>query len=212
MPRKRTRSGEVVSSSQPNAKSKKIKKRPKPSRLRTKRSRLKRQLAFDEEPIIKQTKHNGGGKGKVTKGEVTEVKNGSNRITPSQFRFERMLSENPMTKSVAVFGRFPSDSEDNFAVVLAEKMAFTQETIKDLFTDNNTFTLNFQNDIYGQYTCDAGIKLTVIYPATDKHVKKYTQQNSLMVQESATAYATKIRPYAETQALNLQVDVLTLVS
>ena len=212
MPRKRTRSGEVVSSSQLNAKSKKIKKRPKPSRLRTKRSRLKRQQAFDEEPVTKQTKDNGGGKDKVTKGEVTEVKNGSNRITPSQFRFERMLSENPMTKSVAVFGRFPSDSEDKFAVVLVEKMAFTQETIKDLFTDNNTFTLNFQNDIYGQYTCDAGIKLTVIHPATDKHVKKYTQQNSLMVQESATAYATKIRPYAETQALNLQVDVLTLVN
>lgn len=191
MPRKRTRSGRESSSGELEAKSKQLKK-SKVSQSRTKRSRVKRQLAVDKDD------------GEVTKGEVEGV---SKKSIPSQFKFERILSENPTSKSVVVFGRFPSDSKDDFAVILAEKMAFTKEAIEKLFTEDTTFTHNFQNDIYGQYTSDAGIKLTVINPATEKHVNKYTQQNSVIVQESATAYATKIRPYAETQALSLQVHM-----
>ena len=204
MPRKRTRSERQSSSEQLDSKSKQIKK-PKGSQSRGRRSRVKRQLAFDEGTKSKQPKDNAE-KSEVAKSEVIKAKDGSEKHTPSQFKFERILSENPTTKSVAVFGKFPADSEDNFAVILAEKMAFTRETIETLFTENTTFTHNFQNDIYGQYTCDAGIKLTVVYPATEKHVKKYKQQNSFMVQESSNAYATKIKPYAETQALSLQVS------
>ena len=189
------------SAEQLDSKSKQIKK-PKGSQSRTRRSRLKRQLALDEETKIEQHEDNA----EKTKTEVTKVKDGST-LTPSQFKFERILSENPTTKSVAVFGKFPADSKDNISVILAEKMAFTQETVENLFTGNTTFTHNFQNDIYGQYTCDAGIKLTVIYPATEKHMKKYKQQNSFMVQESGTAYSTKIKPYAETQAISLQVGM-----
>ena len=202
MPRKRT-SQRQPSSEQLDSKSKQIKK-PKGSQSRARRSRVKRQLAFDEGTKTEQHKDNAE-KSEVPKSEVMEVKDGSEKCTPSQFEFERILSENPTTKSVAVYGKFPADSKDNFAVILAEKMAFTHETIKTLFTESTTFTHNFQNDIYGQYTCDADIKLTVIYPATEKHVKKYKQQNSFMVQESGTVYATKIKPYAETQALSLQV-------
>ena len=204
MPRKRTRSGRQSSSEkQLNSKSKQIKK-PRGSQLRAGRSRLKRQLAFDGEAKSKQLKDNVEKCGKVVD-DVNEIKDESQKHTPSQFKFDRILSENPTSKSIAVTGKFPEDSKDNFAVILAEKLAFTKESIENLFTEKTTFTHNFQNDIYGQYTCDAGIKLTVIYPATEKHVKKYKQQNSFMVQESGDAYATKIKPYAETQALSLQV-------
>lgn len=201
MPRKRTQSKRAASS-ELDAKNKQIKK-SKGSQSRVKRSKLKRQQAFDEETKINDAE-------KSKDGLVVEVKNESDKPTPSQFRFERILSENPTTKSIAVYGRFPADNEDNFAVILAEKMAFTHKTIENLFTEDTTFTHNFQNDIYGQYTCDAGIKMTLIYPATEKHVKKYTQQNSVMVQESSTTYTTKIKPYAETQALSLQVCMCIL--
>ena len=205
MPKKRTRSG----NGDLEAKSKQIKK-PKVSQSRAKRSRIKRQQAVDDE--IVDEKHRGNGEtSEVTKDEVAEVKDVSKKNTPSQFKFERTLSENPTSKSVVVFGKFPSDSKDDFAVILAEKLAFTKEAIEKLFTEDTTFTHNFQNDIYGQYTSDAGIKLTIIHPATEKHVNKYTQQNSVIVQESATAYATKIRPYAETQALSLQVHVCFII-
>ena len=198
MPRKRTRSGRESGNGELEAKSKQVKK-SKVSQSRAKR--IKRQLAVDEKTVGVQHKDDG----EVTKGEVEDV---SKRSTPSQFKFERILSENPTSKSVAVFGRFPSDSKGDFAVILAEKMAFTKEAIEKLFMEDTTFTHNFQNDIYGQYTSDAGIKLTVINPATEKHVNKYTQQSSVIVQENATAYATKIRPYAETQALSLQVHLI----
>ena len=202
MPRKRTRSGRQSSSSeQLDSKSKQIRK-PKASQSRASRSRLKRQQAFDKGT----EEHKDHEKIETSKSELAEVKDGYKKLMPSQFKFERILSENPTSKSVAVYGKFPADSEDNFAVILAEKMAFTHETVKNLFAESTMFTHNFQNDIYGQYTCDAGIKMTIIYPATEKHVNKYKQQNSFMVQESATTYATKIKPYAETQALSLQVD------
>ena len=123
----------------------------------------------------------------------------------SQFKFERILSENPFDKTVAVFGRFPSDSGDTPAVLLAEKTPFTQESIKNLFTGNIKFTHKSQKDNIGEYTSEAGIKLTVIHPATEKHVKEYTHQNTVMVQETAVAYATKIKPYVEEKARNLQV-------
>ena len=203
MPRKRT-SQTQSSSEQLDSKSKQIKK-PKGSQSRAKKSRVKRQLAFDEGTKTEQHKDNAE-KSEVAKSEVVEVKDGS-KFTPSQFKFEHILSENPTTKSVAVYGKFPADSKDNFAVILAEKMAFTHETIKTLFTESTTFTHKFQNDIYGQYMCDADVKLTLIYPATEKHVKKYKQQNSFMVQETGTEYATKIKLYAETQALSLQVGI-----
>lgn len=206
MPRKRTSQRQPSGPEQLGSKSKQIKK-PKGSQSRARRSRVKRQLAFDEGTKTEQHKDNTE-KSEVAKSEVVEVKDESEKLTPSQFKFERILSENPTAKSVAVYGTFPTDSKDNFAVILAEKMAFSHETIETLFTESTTFTHNFQNDIYGQYTCDADIKLTVIYPATEKHVKKYKQQNSFMVQESGTAYATKVKPYAETQALSLQVGYI----
>ena len=123
----------------------------------------------------------------------------------SQFKLERILSENSLTKSVAVFGRLPSDSGDNSAVILAEKTPFTQETAKNLFTEKTTFKHNSQKGNIGQYTSDAGIKLTVIHPATEEHLKEHTHQDTVMVQETAAAYAAKIKPYAEAEARNLQV-------
>jgi len=208
MPRKRKRSVEV-SSTGLDDKSKRIKK-TKVSQARKKKSRLKRQLAFDEgTKTTAQCEDDIDKVEAVNNSEVVEIKDGSQRLTPSQFKFERILSENPTAKSVAVFGKFPTESKDNFAVVLAEKMGFTQDTVKKLFTVDTKFTHNFQNDIYGQYTSDdAGIKLTLIYPATEKHVRKYSQQKSFMVKESGFAYATKIKPYAETQALSLQVNAI----
>lgn len=208
MPRKHNRSRSEKVQSNVDAKSKKVKK-PRVSKLRVKRSRLKRQLAFDEGTKPGQHKDgtigDGSDKTEVAKNQVVEVMDESKNPTPSQFKFERILSENPTSKSVALFGRFPADCEDNFAVILAEKMAFTHETVGKLFTEKTTFTHNLQNDIYGQYVCNADVKLTVIHPATEKHVKKYTRQNSVMIQESGNAYAAKVKPYAETQALSLQV-------
>ena len=42
------------------------------------------------------------------------------------FKFERVLSENPTSKSTVLYGKF-TETEDKFAVVLAEKTVFTHE-------------------------------------------------------------------------------------
>ena len=210
MPRKTTKKSQTTSpgTSGVDAKSKSVVKGKKTELTSARRSNLKQQLATDqggcltpESVNIEQTSSSG----------AAETKNELNTLPLENFKFERVLSENPTTKSIVLYGKF-DESEDKFAVILAEKTVFTREAVTTLFTDGRTsFMHNFQNDIYGQYSSDTGIKLTVVYPATEKHVKKYSQQRSIMIQESGHVYATYVRPYAQTQALSLQVRTLYLL-
>jgi len=204
MPRKSTKKTQKVSPKAApgvDAKSKNVAKGKKSDLTRVRRSKLKQQVATDHglSPEPEQTKNRTENSRSAEK--MIELK----KLPLDSFKFERVLSENPTSKSIVLYGKF-TEAEDKFAVVLAEKTAFTHEAAANLFTDGHTsFTHNFQNDIYGQYSTDTGIKLTVIYPATEKHVKKYSQQKSVMLQETGHVYAMYVRPYAETQALSLQV-------
>jgi len=197
MPRKSTKKSQTASPgvSGVDAKSKDAAKRKKTDLTRARRSKLKQQLATDHSLSTEQTEDSG----------AAEAMNNLNKLPLDSFKFERVLSENPTSKSIVLYGKF-AEAEDKFTVVLAEKTAFTHEAATSLLTDGHaSFTHNFQNDIYGQYSSNTGIKLTVIYPATEKHVKKYSQQRSIMLQETGHVYAMYVRPYAETQALSLQV-------
>ena len=208
MPRKSAKKTQTVSPKAilgVDAKSKNVAKGKKSDLARARRSKLKQQVATDHSlsPEPEQTKNRA--ENRAENSGSTEKMSELMKLPLDSFKFERVLSENPTSKSIVLYGKF-TEVEDKFAVVLAEKTAFTHEAAANLFTDGHTsFTHNFQNDIYGQYSSDTGIKLTVIYPATEKHVKKYSQQKSIMLQETGHVYATYVRPYAETQALSLQV-------
>jgi len=51
----------------------------------------------------------------------------------------------------------------------------------------------------------ADIKSTVIYPATAKHLAKYSSQMSVMVNESPEDYERVVAPYIESSSLSRQV-------
>lgn len=64
------------------------------------------------------------------------------------------------------------------------------------------------NDLYFWYmACSASgnaedfadLKINLIYPCTEKHVKKYSKQGVRMVTETPEVYAQKIRPYVQRQ-------------
>ena len=62
-----------------------------------------------------------------------------------------------------------------------------------------------ENDIYRWYLASSGItkeapadlKINLIYPCTDKHIKKYTPQTVRMVTETPAIYQQHVRPYMQ---------------
>lgn len=50
------------------------------------------------------------------------------------------------------------------------------------------------------------MKVTVVCPATEKHVKKYQRQESYLVEETADDYCSITLPYIESQSFSLQVS------
>lgn len=45
----------------------------------------------------------------------------------------------------------------------------------------------------------ADVKITLIYPATETHVRKYSQQNTRMVTETPEIYKKFVKPYVESK-------------
>lgn len=135
----------------------------------------------------------------------------------NNFKVERILSQDTRQKSIAVCGSFSEDEPiGKRAVVLVEKQPIHIDEVSVIFSSSTQLSLNFQNDIYGQYkatalssetTNDVGnLQLTTIYPASDKHIKKYSDQQLYMIRETPDDYHLITKPYIETQALGLQVS------
>lgn len=45
----------------------------------------------------------------------------------------------------------------------------------------------------------------MIYPATDRHIMKYTKQAVHVIEETATDYASITLPYIESESFSMQV-------
>ncbi len=67
------------------------------------------------------------------------------------------------------------------------------------------------NDIYAWYLADSGVveetnndsfadlKINLIYPCTEKHIKKYSKQGVRLVTETPAIYTDHVRPYMQKQ-------------
>lgn len=135
-------------------------------------------------------------------------------LTPdlTEFKMTQVLSEDTKSKSIAVCGTFDS-SNSTKAVIIAEKQPIPSQTIHTLFPSLSHLKLGFQNDVYSQYKAqgpqDIGrLQLTAIYPATDKHIVKYSSQKMYIIKETPLQYRTITRPYIEEQSFSLQVRVI----
>lgn len=52
-----------------------------------------------------------------------------------------------------------------------------------------------------------GVKTTIIYPATEKHIAKFSQQQTHIVLETPELYLNLTLPYIQKEQFNLQVMV-----
>eukprot|EP00057_Strongylocentrotus_purpuratus_P002541 XP_003724720.1 PREDICTED: m7GpppX diphosphatase isoform X1 [Strongylocentrotus purpuratus] len=103
----------------------------------------------------------------------------------------------------------PQSSGNDQAVVLLEKTAFTEDLLPTLMSDKSVLNRSMQNDIYGVYECFppkelSGIKTTLIYPATEKHIQKYSAQDVHLINESYQDYKNITLPYIEEKQFNIQ--------
>ena len=127
-----------------------------------------------------------------------------------------VLAEDTRGKSVALCGSFGEG--DKKAIIVTEKQPIDQKELTSFLSSSSSYPelkLNFRNDIYSQYEVQApgglgSLKMMVVYPATEKHVIKYSDQEVFVIKETPEDYARKVKPYIESQALSLQVNKYTI--
>ena len=115
-----------------------------------------------------------------------------------------MKSSDTRTKSINLFGRIDSIP----AILLAEKTAFDIANLTEFphCLHLPEVSLLDRNDVYhwflaSQSSAYGGVKLTLIHPATETHVRKYTQQHLRMVVETGKIYKELVRPYINEKRL-----------
>lgn len=129
--------------------------------------------------------------------------------TLSDFKLERILSNNSNRKTICIQGSFPG--KDGIALLIFEKKSFTDTEFNNddgYLTGNSVLKCVFKNDVYYSYECFpdimlSGLKTTVIYPATEKHIKKFSQQNIHLVNETIDLYNKITLPHIQKEQFSL---------
>ncbi|XP_023936869.2 m7GpppX diphosphatase [Bicyclus anynana] len=125
------------------------------------------------------------------------------------FILSKILNNNTNRKIVCALGNFKDKS--GVALVILEKNAFKEEELneKGYFSEDSELRTFFQNDIYGNYVCFPnssinGVKTTIIYPATEKHIAKYSQQEVHIILETPQLYQKYTLSHLAKEQFNLQ--------
>ncbi|KAG8628666.1 hypothetical protein KVT40_002531 [Elsinoe batatas] len=137
-------------------------------------------------------------------------KNDAEALIP-RFVFERLLNQDSQGRRIILLGRI----DDLPALLTAERAAFSssQEHLQRFVSSLSSVENLGDNDIYRWYLArtaaspesgtDAAtphdLKLNLIYPCTEKHVRKYTPQKARYVTETPEIYAKYIRPWVVQQ-------------
>lgn len=129
-------------------------------------------------------------------------------VSLADIQIRRTLFENAQNKTIAIEGEYKGEP----AVVILEKTPFTEDSLKALREDaeksGRSLERDFVNDIYGHYSLLPspalnGIKLTLIHPATRKHIDKYITQEFHLLEETYEDYINKTLPYITSSQFDL---------
>ncbi|THH31436.1 hypothetical protein EUX98_g2764 [Antrodiella citrinella] len=105
------------------------------------------------------------------------------------FQFERILNEDPLMHITTVLGRFPSQhgTDQSPAILRIERLPLPNSISQSLAENLDRFSLTEHTDIYSwgsgwlKSTSDRpDVKINIIHPATDVHIRKYSTQDYRM--------------------------------
>jgi len=125
----------------------------------------------------------------------------------TRFKYQKLLNQDSGGRRIILQGAISNEP----ALLLIERAAFnTDLSYLNSFPRLVTHVNNLgDNDIYRWYMANslpdgtldqptpADLKLNLIYPSTDKHIKKYSFQQSRIVLETPEIYAKYVRPYMQ---------------
>ncbi|KAL4164899.1 hypothetical protein KRP22_003640 [Phytophthora ramorum] len=102
---------------------------------------------------------------------------------------------------LALLGNFKSDNHKKAAVLIIQTAAMDTGTLGQLLTGLSLHEI-LVNDIYSTFQGDVSrdvkpYKVNLIYPATDRHVRKHTDQHFHMVVETKDAYRMITKPFID---------------
>ncbi|KAL8844766.1 MAG: hypothetical protein Q9176_000866 [Flavoplaca citrina] len=138
--------------------------------------------------------------------------NAASEALVPQFKLDRLLNQDQGGRRVTLLGSI----DDKPTLLTAERAAFPSD-IKTLevFHKNLVDVKNLgTNDIYHWYLASVGqakdnppdLKLNLISPCTEKHIKKYSPQGVRMVTETPGIYKDHVRPYIAKQREEGRLD------
>ncbi|GJE86757.1 scavenger mRNA decapping enzyme [Phanerochaete sordida] len=124
------------------------------------------------------------------------------------FKFERILNEDPVAHSLTLLGMLPDADEEGKtvqAIVRVEKTALPAQQATRLVTHFVKDVQLMENtDIYTWFMGwlepsreHPDLKINVVCPATEVHIRKYTKQDLVMVRETPELYRRIVKPYVE---------------
>lgn len=123
----------------------------------------------------------------------------------TRFKLEKLLNQDQGGRRIILQGHISGQP----ALLIAERGAFdTDKQYLSSFPRYLTHVNNLgDNDVYRWYLANSlpengldeptppDLKINLIYPCTEKHIKKYSPQQSRSVTETPEIYAKYIRPY-----------------
>jgi len=130
-----------------------------------------------------------------------------NLVDLGRFECSEILKDDPTRKTTAV--RATVKGSDEPAVVILEKTAFSEPNVKAIFSSATVVQKTFHNDIYGNYSGFPkqelnGLKITVIHPATEKHIEKWSAQESFLVNETPELYSSVLLDHLKESSFDVK--------
>ncbi|KZP13422.1 scavenger mRNA decapping enzyme [Athelia psychrophila] len=130
------------------------------------------------------------------------------------FRLDRILNEDPISRSLTVLGSFPIAAavlgEREQAILKIEKTPLNLDVLNEgvlgdvrIIQTTDIYTWLFgwiskSKDIrVSEEGIGADVKINIICPATEVHIRKYTTQRMIMVQETPSIYERVVRPFID---------------
>jgi len=125
----------------------------------------------------------------------------------ARFKFQKLLNQDQGGRRAVLQGTISGEP----ALLLAERAAFSnEESYLSSFSRLITHVNNLgANDIYHWYMANCkpdgtldqptppDLKINLIYPCKDSHIRKYSFQQSRVVLETPAIYALHVRPYMQ---------------
>ncbi|KAK0406156.1 hypothetical protein QR680_018399 [Steinernema hermaphroditum] len=122
------------------------------------------------------------------------------------FSFKEVLNSDITRKSIFVL----LEKEGKNAILICDKQPFAESAAEaESWIRGSKMNLLVENDIYGNYEQEIpahlnGVKTTLIYPATEKHILKYRAQDRYLIAETGDDYDKITLPHILESNLSVQ--------